>query len=61
MKCVFREKIGRIGNDDTDQCYIKIKEIEQNASSNVFALVYYDNGLFKLRTFEHTYNPPDKE
>ena len=39
----FEEKIA--GN------YIKIKDVESNASSTKFAVVFNDDGVFKLRTF----------
>ena len=31
--------------------YIKIKEVEQNATGTLFAVVFIDDGVFKLRTF----------
>ena len=31
--------------------YIKVKEVEQNATGNLFAVVFIDDGIFKLRTF----------
>lgn len=31
--------------------YIKVKEVEQNQSGTKFALVYNDDGVFKLRIF----------
>ena len=42
----FDEKIG--GNKDN---YIKLKEVEQNSTGNHFAIVYLDDGKFRLRTF----------
>jgi hypothetical protein len=42
----FEEKIG-----GGDKNYIKAKDIEQNSAGDKFMLVYYDNGLFKLRSF----------
>jgi hypothetical protein len=42
----FEEKIG--GNEE---CYIKCKEIEQNMAGDKYAVIYLDNGVFKLRTF----------
>ena len=44
---VFEEKIGGNPKD-----YIKLKEIEQNSSGKKYALVYFNDGVFKLRTFE---------
>ena len=44
---VFEEKIG--GNEKQ---YIKCKEIEQNSEGTRYAIAYYDNGNFKIRTFE---------
>jgi hypothetical protein len=43
---VFSEKI--FGNPYN--C-IKLKEVEQNSSGTYFAIVYLDDGVFKLRTF----------
>jgi hypothetical protein len=43
----FEEQIG--GQDDD---YIKLKEVEQNNKGDKFAMVYFNDGLFKLRTFE---------
>ena len=48
-KQVFEEKIG--GNQGD---YIKLKEIEQNSSGKKYALVYFNDGVFYLRTFERT-------
>jgi hypothetical protein len=31
--------------------YIKLKEVEQNSSGEKFAVVFLDDGIFKLRTF----------
>ena len=45
-KLVFEEKVG--GGEDQ---YIKLKEVEQNEDGNRFALVYYDHGKFRRRTF----------
>lgn len=42
----FEEKIG--GKQDD---YIKLKEVEQNSKGNKFAIVYFNDGNFKLRTF----------
>ena len=42
----FEEKIG-----GTDINYIKAKDVEQNFSGTKFMIVYYDDGIFKLRTF----------
>ena len=58
-ECVFRERVGiKLGQGETestdpadDQTYIKIMEIMQNDDGNIFAYVYFDNGLFRLRTF----------
>ena len=40
--------------------YIKVKEVEQNSFGNGFAVVYSDNGKFRLRTFS-TYERSDEE
>lgn len=45
----FEEQIG--GKPDQ---YIKVKEVEQNASGTRFACAYFDDGLFKFRTFGKT-------
>jgi hypothetical protein len=42
----FEEKVG--GNSDD---YIKLKEVEQNSKGNKFAIVYFNDGKFRLRTF----------
>jgi hypothetical protein len=42
----FEEKIG--GNESD---YIKTKEVEQNSSGNYYAIVYINDGVFKMRTF----------
>ena len=47
---MFEEKIAG--------AYIKCKEVEQNIASlgsmQVFSMVYFDNGVFYLRTFDET-------
>lgn len=43
----FEEKIG----GDENQ-YIKCKDIEQNSEGTKYALAYYDDGKFRIRTFE---------
>ena len=43
----FEEKIGGGPNS-----YIKLKEVQQNASGTEFALVYFDDGKFYLRNFK---------
>lgn len=42
----FEEKIG-----GTDNSYIKLKEVEQNAAGDGFAIAYFDDGNFRIRTF----------
>lgn len=42
----FEEKVG----GDPSQ-YIKLKDIEQNPQGNKFALAYFDDGKFRIRTF----------
>lgn len=42
----FEEKYG----NDRDS-YIKLKEVEQNEAGTQFAIVYMDDGVFKIRTF----------
>lgn len=46
---VFVERIG--GNPDQPDQYIKCKDIEQNSEGTYYALAYYDNGKFIIRTF----------
>ena len=31
--------------------FVKLKEVEQNADGTKFALVFIDDGVFKMRTF----------
>lgn len=45
----FEEKVG--GQPDQ---YIKVKEVEQNAKGTEYAVVYFDDGIFRLRTFGKT-------
>lgn len=45
----FEEKIGGGPHD-----YIKLKEVEQNATGTKFAIVYNNDGEFKMRTFGKT-------
>lgn len=50
---VFEEQFGgegAVGGKDTD--YIKMKEIEQNAVGNKFAIAYNNDGHFRVRVFE---------
>jgi len=42
----FEEKIG-----GTPTSYIKLKEVEQNAAGDGFAIAYFDDGNFRIRTF----------
>lgn len=46
-KLVISERFG-----GTDESYIKMKDVEQNADGTKYAIAYFDNGLFKLRTFD---------
>ena len=43
----FQEKIG--GKNDS---YIKVKYIEQNEDGTEYACLYFDDGIWKLRTFK---------
>lgn len=45
-ECVFAEPYG-----GPDIYYIKMKEIEQNSTGDIFAACYIDDGNFKLRVF----------
>lgn len=45
-ECTFKEKVG-----GTEDAYIKMKDIEQNATGSKFALAYIDDGNYKLRVF----------
>ena len=42
----FQERIG-----GGEQQYIKLKEIEQTDDGQMFAIAYFDDGKFRLRTF----------
>ena len=42
----FEEKVG---GEETD--FIKAKDVEQNQTGDYFALTYYNDGKFLLRTF----------
>ena len=46
-KLVVSEKFG-----GTDDSYIKMKDVEQNADGTKYAIAFFDNGFFKLRTFD---------
>lgn len=39
----------RVGGGKTD--YIKLKEVEQNAAGDFYAIAYMNDGMFKIRTF----------
>lgn len=47
----FEEKLGGDVDEDEEENYIKIKEVEQNADGTKFAFVYFNDGNFYLRTF----------
>lgn len=51
----FEEKVGGEDND-----YIKLKEVEQNARGDKFAIVYFNDGNFRLRTFDKTTRSSDQ-
>ena len=34
--------------------YIKVKEVQQNDKGDKYALAYFDDGKFKLRTFDRS-------
>lgn len=54
--CVtFEEKVGGL-----EQSYIKLKEVEQNATGEKFACVYLDDGVFYIRTFGETSRSEDE-
>lgn len=40
--------------------YIKLREVEQNNAGNIFAVVYLDDGIFKLRTFGTETRKPEE-
>jgi hypothetical protein len=42
----FEEKVG---GEETD--FIKAKDVEQNSTGDLFALAYFNDGQFNLRTF----------
>jgi hypothetical protein len=47
QELAFEEKIG----GQMDQ-YIKCKEVEQSPSGQLFALCYFNDGLFRVRIFD---------
>ena len=51
----FEEKIGGGAND-----YIKLKEVEQSSDGKKFAIVYNNDGKFRLRTFGHKERSPEE-
>ena len=48
-KLTFEERVG-----GPNAKYVKLKEVEQNPTGDEFAIVYMDDGWFKLRTFGET-------
>ena len=46
LEITFNESYG--GHHDS---YIKMKDVEQNSVGNQYCVVYYDDGLFKIRVF----------
>ena len=53
---VFEEIVG--GKPDS---YIKLKEVDQNATGDFYAIAYYDNGRFRLRTFDENQRSDQNE
>lgn len=49
LEKMFEEKIDSRKEQKT--C-IKVKEVEQNAAGKIYAVVFLDDGLFKMRTFQ---------
>jgi hypothetical protein len=47
-----------IGGKSTS--YIKLKEVEQNSAGDGFAIAYFDDGNFKIRTFGETNRTPEE-
>jgi len=46
LQQLFQEKYGGEPHQ-----YIKMKEVAQNATGDIYAMTYFDNGNFRLRTF----------
>lgn len=46
-KWVFREQYG--GNEFN---FIRLKDVAQNRSGELYACPYFDDGVFKIRTFD---------
>lgn len=40
--------------------YIKMKDVETNLKSTMFAIVFFDDGVFKLRTFGRDTRTPEQ-
>lgn len=55
FEMVFEEKIG-----GKPEQYIKCKEIEQNGDGTQYALAYYDDGKFRIRTFGRNQRTEDE-
>lgn len=51
----FEEEIG--GEPEN---YIKLKEVEQNAAGSEFAIIYFDDGIWFLRTFGKETRTPEE-
>lgn len=47
----FEELFGSNEEHAEDHNYIKMKDIEQNSTGQLFALPYFNDGLFLLRIF----------
>ena len=50
----FEERIG--GQPDS---YIRTKEVEQNETGNKYAIVFIDDGKFRLRVFNKISRPQE--
>ena len=40
--------------------YVKMKEVEQNASGNKFVVTYFDDGVFMMRSFGKEERTPEQ-
>jgi hypothetical protein len=51
IKMYNMETFEMLFEEEIQGSYIKLKEVETNASSTKFAVAFNDDGVFKLRTF----------
>lgn len=53
--CLFSEDFGSV-----DTYYIKMKDVEQNSTGDIYAACYIDDGHFKLRVFGKEQRSPEE-